>query len=85
MCGPQPRSGEDSAPCRPLNDPSLREWGQGALFPLPPEPAVARVGSTEGQSPYGQGRSPLQVKKSFCPTGRHFSKAEGRSGSCRKR
>ena len=62
----------------PGTTPASREWGQGALFPLPPEPSAARVGSPEGQSPYGQGPKARCKPKKASAQRAGILKAEGR-------
>ena len=66
-------------PRRPRNAPSLREWVQGALFPLHPEPSAARVGF-QGAEPIGRGREATaasKIKRSAQRAG--ITEAEGRA------
>lgn len=42
------------------------EWGQGSLYPLPPEPSAARAGFQRAEPFWARAEGPLQVKKSHC-------------------
>lgn len=61
-------------PLTPTECPSLREWGQGALFPCPPSPRRQEWGFQGGKAHLGEGRRPAASHKKSLPGGQAFSR-----------